>query len=104
MAKKKITLKLDNQEYLDLLKIISIGEFAMYGHKISENDEIFQLMSSIYKYAEDFNCEDLVRGPLSIDNSYEVDTGFMSDLINETFDIGKIPGEEDIRFMLKSSE
>ncbi len=102
MAKKKITLELDNQEYLYLLKIISIGEFAMYGHKISNGDRIYQLMSSIYKYAKDFKCEDCVNGPILIDGSYEVDTEFMTKLIYDVFDVGELPDEESIRFMLKS--
>jgi len=104
MTKKKITLELSKNDYLNLLKIISIGEFAMQGHKTSMDDTIHKMMSSIYKYAKDFNCDDLVDGPILIDGSYEIDTDYMSELIDKTFDVGSVPGEEDIRFMLKQSE
>jgi hypothetical protein len=104
MTKKKITLELSNNDYLNLLKIISIGEFAMQGHKTSTEDTIYKMLSSIYKHAKEFNCEDLVDEPFLIDDSYEVDVEYMARLIDETFDIEDGSEDEDMRFMLKQSE
>jgi len=103
MAKKKITVELSNNEYLNFLKIIALGDFAFQGHK-KANRKLYQTISSICSYAKDFNCEDLINGPNLIDGCYEIDPDFMSDLIDECLDVGEVPGEEDIRFMLKSSE
>ncbi|PLX05714.1 MAG: hypothetical protein C0596_19140 [Marinilabiliales bacterium] len=103
MAKKKITLELNDSQYKNLVKILALGEFVLQGHK-NPNKQIEQMLSSIYSYAEHFDSEDMVIGPLSIGEKYEIDDKYMSDIIEECFDMGMIADEEDVRFMLKQSE
>ncbi|MDD2635948.1 MAG: hypothetical protein PHW82_10655 [Bacteroidales bacterium] len=104
MGKKKITIEISDNQYKHLVKVLAVGEFAIQGHILKPNKQITQMISAIFAHAKEFNCEHMVHGPLAFGDGYEIDVDYMSELIDEIFDVGEVQGEEDIRFMLKSSE
>jgi len=86
------------------VKVLALGEFVLQGHILETDKQIDQIMSSIYFYAKEFNCGDMVKGSFSFANDYEIDPDYMSNLIDDFFDAGMVQAEELFRFMLKPSE